>query len=82
MSGRLTALFGVLGATALGVWLKSRQRRSATIPEESVPLSIAESAQGMLMIDIDDDTAAEIIKRNRPALERALAAAGSDPQQQ
>jgi hypothetical protein len=76
MPPRLTALLGVIGAASLGVWLRSRRRRkSPSYPEceldESLPLTIAGNSQGLLPFNIDDDRAAEIIRRARPALEKA-----------
>jgi hypothetical protein len=57
-----------MGAAALAYWLRSRQRPGCSVEDASVSL-IAETSQGSLAID--DDTAADIIKRSRPALEKA-----------
>jgi hypothetical protein len=69
MSGRVTALLGVVGAAALGIYIKARWSRRGPSdvlgPGSSVPIPSAGR------VDIDDDAAAEIIKRARPELERA-----------
>lgn len=60
MSGRTAAtLLGVLGAVALGLLIKWR----------SVHKDNSVHATGH--VDIDDDLAAEIIKRAKPQFERA-----------
>jgi hypothetical protein len=63
MSGRLAALFGIMGAAVLGLWI-NKTRRTETTPDMYGP-------EGLPVIDVDDDTAAEIIRRARPALEYA-----------
>jgi hypothetical protein len=61
MSTRLKAVVAVGGTAAALAWINiKRQRRSAVISDASA-------------VHIDDDSAAEIIRRVRPALERALA---------
>jgi hypothetical protein len=72
MFKRLAALLGIVGAAAaVGAWLQNKKRRhSASIPDEwDSPAT--QDAHGLPMIDLDDDAAANIIKRARPALERA-----------
>jgi hypothetical protein len=62
MSGKAIALMGIVGAAALGIYFKWRSpRREPSGRLEPNPRRI----------DIDDDTAADIIRRARPALERA-----------
>lgn len=62
MSGKAIALLGIVGAAALGIYFKWRRpRREPSDGLEPDPRCI----------DIDDDTAADIIRRARPALERA-----------
>jgi hypothetical protein len=62
MSGRTAAtLLGVVGAAALGIFFESRRVRKAR----------SGSVRGPEHIDIDDDAAAEIIKRAKPEFERA-----------
>jgi hypothetical protein len=63
MSGRLAALFGIMGAAALGLWINKKRRAE--------PVLEMYGSQGLPAIDVDDDTAAEIIRRARPALEHA-----------
>jgi hypothetical protein len=73
MTKRVIAAVGALSAAALGAWLSSkRQHRLASraIDLDSAP-SIANDSQKVFSIEIDDDAAAEIISRARPALERA-----------
>ncbi len=69
MSGRLTAILGIAGAATLGIYLKFRhgQQKNSRIAARKSSLSAASASR----IDIDDDEAADIIKRARPALERA-----------
>jgi len=70
MSGKATALLGILGGAALGFYIQKRRTRRAPVeifdPKRSVCIGRARR------IEIDDDTAAEIIRRARPALERAV----------
>jgi hypothetical protein len=67
MSGKATALFGIIGAAALGIYFK--WRRPGRAP--SGVLEPKSSFPRPRLIEIDDDAAADIIKRARPALERA-----------
>jgi hypothetical protein len=68
MSGKVTTLLGIVGIAGLGVYFTSRGSRRLPSNVNSQP---AMSTGGPRRIDIDDDAAAEIIKRARPALERA-----------
>jgi hypothetical protein len=69
MSGRAIAVLGAVGAGAIGIYIKWRHTRrepsDLLAPESRVLIS------GAGRIDIDDDAAADIIMRARPALERA-----------
>jgi hypothetical protein len=58
MSGRATTILGIVSAAAVSIWIGIRRTRRVH--------------RGYSIL-IDDDTAAEIIKRARPALERARA---------
>ena len=69
MSGKATALLGIVGAAALGTYFKWRRPRRA--PSGVVGSKSSVSIRSPRHIDIDDDAAADIIKRARPALERA-----------
>ena len=69
MSGKATALFGIIGAAALGIYFKSR--RSARVPSGGLEPKVSVFMPRARSIEIDDDAAADIIKRARPALERA-----------
>ena len=71
MSRLLTALLGAVGAAAIGIYIESRRARRA-VSDGLEPGSPA-AMRGAESIDIDDDTAADIIMRARPALERARA---------
>jgi hypothetical protein len=72
MSVRTKALLGILGAVAMGVWIKlQRVGRAPTATLEPQFSASRPDPQWLFSIQIDDDTAAEIIKRARPALERA-----------
>jgi hypothetical protein len=62
MTGKATALCGVIGAAAVGMYFQLRRPRRVLLDVRKV-----ESQR----IDIDDDAAADIIRRARPALERA-----------
>ena len=69
MSGKVTAILGIAGAATLGIYWKfrhARRRHTSTLEHER---SVSAGNPGR--IDIDDDAAAEIIKRARPELERA-----------
>lgn len=65
MSRKLAAFLSLVGAAALGAWFHTKTRRRADVA--------GKDAGGLLApdVEIDDDTAAEIIRRARPALERA-----------
>ena len=68
MSGKLTALLGIAGAAAVGIYFKWRRpRRASDVLESKGSASI----RSLRCVKIDDDAAADIIKRARPALERA-----------
>jgi Arc/MetJ family transcription regulator len=63
MSGKATALLGIAGAAALGIYFKWQwPRRASDAPQPK---------RRRQRVEIDDDAAADIIKRARPALERA-----------
>jgi len=69
MSGRAIALLGAVCVAALGIYIKSRRAGGAASdlldPKSSVPV------RSFGRIEIDDDAAADIIKRARPALDQA-----------
>jgi hypothetical protein len=69
MSGKTRALLGIASAAALGIYFKSRRPRRAPSGVREPKSSV--SIRSPRRIDIDDDAAADIIKRARPALERA-----------
>ena len=69
MSGKATALLGIVGAAAVGIYFKWRRPGKAA-SDVLEPRSSA-SKRRPRRIEIDDDAAADIIKRARPALERA-----------
>jgi hypothetical protein len=64
MSGKATALLGIVGAAAVGIYFKWRRPRRASS-------DVSKPKRGRQRIELDDDAAADIIKRARPALERA-----------
>lgn len=71
MQKKIFAAVGLAGA-ALAVWLnKKRLGRIAGNCCVTVESTRALPATDIDAMDIDDDTAAEIISRARPALERA-----------
>jgi len=74
MSGRATVILGIFSAVAMSIWIKIRRtrrvRRGRLEPHSP---AYRWDPQWLYSFDIDDDTAAEIIKRARPALERARA---------
>jgi len=74
MSGRATVILGIFSAVAMSIWIKIRLTRRVRRGRLE-PHSPADrwDPQWLYSFDIDDDTAAEIIKRARPALERARA---------
>ena len=65
MSRKATALLGIVGAAAVGIYFK--WRRSRRVPSDVRSASTFCSRR----IEIDDDAAADIIMRAKPALERA-----------
>ena len=69
MSGKATALLGIVGAATLGIYFKWRHHKR--VPGDVLEPGNSESLRRPRSIEIDDDAAAEIIKRARPALERA-----------
>jgi hypothetical protein len=69
MSGRTAAtLMGFVGAAAVCIFIQSRRARKTAIGFLLEPASSGPSPE---YIEIDDDAAAEIIKRAKPDLERA-----------
>ena len=69
MSGRTAAtLLGFVGAAAIGIFVESRKARKA---RDGIMLEPQSSVRGPGRITIDDDAAAEIIKRAKPEFERA-----------
>jgi len=62
---------GVCSAVALSIWIKIRRTRRLRRQHEPYSPAYRAELQRLRSIDIDDDTAAEIIKHARPALERA-----------
>jgi hypothetical protein len=69
MSGKATALLGIVGAAALGIYFK--WPRPHRVPPDVLESKNSLSIRSLRRIEIDDDAAADIIKRARPALERA-----------
>jgi hypothetical protein len=64
----MAALVATAATAIVGVWLtNARRRRSQAFDPRFVSRPIEE----FRVPDIDDDTAAEIIRRARPSLERA-----------
>jgi hypothetical protein len=69
MSGKTAAtLMGFVGAAALGIFIESRRARKARTGIQVEPKSSASSPE---QINIDDDAAAEIIRRAKSEFERA-----------
>jgi hypothetical protein len=69
MSGKATALLGIVSAATLGIYFKWRHlRRTPSDVLESQSSAFVRSSR---RIEIDDDAAADIIKRAQPALKRA-----------
>lgn len=70
---RVALLGGVAAAAAVGRWMQMRQRRLG----DDVGMFQAEPDGNMpylnhwASVEVDDDEVAEIIRRARPALERA-----------
>jgi hypothetical protein len=74
MSRSVKAILGIVGAVAaLGTWVTARRRRGRVpAPELLAELPPASLEPGMTAnIEIDDDDAADIIRKAKPALERA-----------
>jgi len=69
MSGKVTAVLGIVGAATLGIYFKWRHRRR--VPSDVLESRSSASLRSPRRIEIDDDAAADIIKRARPSLERA-----------
>ena len=69
MSGKATALLGIAGAAAVGIYFKWRRPRR--VSSDGIEPKGSVSFRSSRRIEIDDDAAADIIKRARPALERA-----------
>ena len=67
----MRAVLGILGGGLAGLsiqWLRTRHARSDTL---ELPPGDRRLPSWLYKVDIDDDTAAEIIKRSIPALQRA-----------
>jgi len=62
----MAALLGVASAAALAMIVQSKKKGS-----DWIAASMGRTASGLMSLQIDDDQAAEIIRRARPALERA-----------
>lgn len=72
MSPRIAAALGVVSVAVLGTWWKAKRKLRELAPVPAAPVEeIQEEPASIPPIEIDDDTAAEIIRRARPALERA-----------
>ena len=69
MSGKATALLGIVGAATLGIYFKWRHLRRA--PSDVLESKSSAFIRSPRRIEIDDDAAAAIIKRAQSALERA-----------
>jgi hypothetical protein len=70
MSRGLIAACGILAGAGLAMWLGGRMpRRASRETDEWVDEGAVTSS--VRSVSIDDDTAAEIISRARPALDRA-----------
>ena len=72
MTTRVTALIAAAGLAAVGAWFKTKGRRKL-LPrlEDEFGAEFALEPPAPVQVEIDDDEAAEIIRRARPALERA-----------
>jgi hypothetical protein len=64
----MAALVATAAAAIVGVWLTSARRRRS---EDSDSTFVSRPMEEFHAPDIDDDTAAEIIRRARPSLEKA-----------
>ena len=65
MQSKLAYAAGILGMAVLGAWITFRRNSAAR-----------QCAAGLPALEIDDDAAANLITRYRPAVERALAGIG------
>lgn len=61
MRASVKALVGILSMAAVGVWIAARRQKDLPIAGHG----------GGFVPEMDDDAAAEIIRRARPSLERA-----------
>jgi hypothetical protein len=68
MHSRVTAALSLFGLAAVGLWLRNHLRKRPPTVREDLPV---ESTPPPAPDVIDDDAAAEIIRRAQPALERA-----------
>jgi hypothetical protein len=69
MSGKTAAtVLGLVGAAAVGIFFKVRKAHKA---QSAVVVETESSFRSSDAIDIDDDAAAEIIRRAKPEFERA-----------
>ena len=68
MSPRTAALIAAAVTAALGVWFTNTRRRGSRTSDFSLPSHAFEEFRAP---DIDDDTAADIIRRARVSLEKA-----------
>jgi hypothetical protein len=64
----MAALIAAAVTAGLGVWFTNTRRRGSRPPDFSLPVRPFEEFRAP---EIDDDTAAEIIKRARASLEKA-----------
>ena len=71
---RATVILGIFSTVAVSIWIKVRRTRRVRRGKlEAYSPANRRDPQWLYSFDIDDDTAAEIIKRARPALEWARA---------
>ena len=69
---KATVILGISSAVVLSIWIKIRRTRRVRRGQlESYSPAYRREPQWLYSFNIDDDTAAEIIKRSRPALELA-----------
>jgi len=68
----VTAIIAAAGLAAVGAWFRKKSRRKAlaNLEDEFGP-EFAVEHPARPPVDIDDDQAADIIRRAKPALERA-----------
>jgi hypothetical protein len=72
MSNRLLVACGVIAAAAVGIWLKIKRPGSAEfVMDGDNGIEPGANLPQLSSVSIDDDEAAEIISRARPALDRA-----------